>query len=77
MNLDLSTIVLGLTVLVVVKWFLIVGLFMYLAFAVVIIRQVGVMSEAFEDPFNPLIKIFAWAHLILTILLIILAITLL
>lgn len=54
---------LGLTVFDVVKWFLVVGLVMYTAFAFVITRQVQVMSEAIEDEFNRLVVALAWLHL--------------
>jgi hypothetical protein len=62
----------GLTFFAIIKWFLLAGLVMYLAFAGIIVRQVGVMSETLEDPMNPLIKLFAWTHFILTIVLILL-----
>lgn len=68
---NISDFIFGLTVWVIIKWFLVVGLLMYLAFAAVIIRQVGVMSESIQDPLNPLIKLFAWTHLVLTIILIV------
>jgi hypothetical protein len=73
-NNNLSDFIFTLTIFDVIKWFLVVGLLMYLAFAVVIIRQVSVMSEAIPtDPHNALVKIFAWAHLGMTILLLIVA----
>ncbi len=58
----------------VVKGFFVAGLVMYTAFAVVIIKQVGVMTEALEDEINGVISLFAWAHLLLAIALVILAI---
>ncbi len=68
-----SQALLNVTVFDVVKWFLVVGLVMYTAFAVVIIRQVKEMSESIEDEFNGLISLFAWGHLGIAILLIIIA----
>jgi len=67
----------NLTAFVLVKWFLVVGLMMYTAFAVVIIRQVKVMSEAIEDEFNGLITMFAWVHLAVAIFLTVLAVVVL
>ena len=64
----------NITLLEVVKWFLVVGLVVYSAFAAVIVRQVGVMSEAVEDEFNGVIKTFAWAHLLMAIVLTVVAI---
>lgn len=66
-----------LTVFEVVKGFLVVGLVMYTAFAVVIIRQVKVMSESIEDEFNSLIILFAWVHLAVAVLLTLLAVVVL
>ncbi len=57
----------------IVKWFFVVGLIMYTAFAAVIIKQVKVMSEAIEDGMNSLVVLFAWAHFLMVILLIIIA----
>ena len=59
------------------KWFFVVGLVMYVAFGVVIVRQVGVMTEAVEDEFNGVIFILVWAHLLLAVGLLILAIVVL
>jgi len=61
----------------VVKWFLVVGLLMYVAFAVVIVRQVKIMTEAVEDDVNGVISLFAWVHLLLAVALVILAIAVL
>lgn len=58
------------TLLDIVKWLLIGGLVLYTAFAAIIIRQVMVMSEAIEDPFNLLVQMFAWVHLLLAIFLV-------
>lgn len=69
--------ILSLTALDIVKWFLVVGLLMYTAFAAIIVRQVGVMSESIEDRFNGAIILFAWLHLGLAIFLVITSITLL
>lgn len=69
--------IVGLTPLVVVKGFLVVGLVMYTAFAGVIVRQVGIMSESVEDPFNGVVILFAWLHLGLSIFLVITSATLL
>ena len=65
---------LSVTLFDVVKWFLVVGLVMYSAFAFVVVRQVKVMSEAIEDEFNQTIIVFSWVHLLIAILLTILAV---
>lgn len=61
----------------IVKWMFVAGLVMYVAFSVVIVKQVGVMTEAIEDDMNGIIALFAWAHLILAIALVVLAIAVL
>lgn len=67
----------SLTAFTIVKWFLVVGLVMYTAFAIIIVKQVRVMSEAIEDGFNGLISLFSWVHLAVAILLIVLAVVVL
>ncbi|MDO8487686.1 MAG: hypothetical protein Q7S31_00030 [bacterium] len=61
----------------IVKWFLVVGLGMYSAFAFVITRQVKVMSEAIEDEFNQVVVAFSWVHFLVAVLLTILAVVVL
>ncbi len=68
---------LTITVFDVVKWFLVVGLVMYAAFAAIIVRQVGVMKESIEDTLNLVILGFAWVHLIAAIALVVVAAALL
>jgi len=55
------------TVEVIIKWGLVAGLVMYSLFALVIVKQVGIMAETFEDQANGVVKLFAWAHLIMAI----------
>lgn len=69
--------ILALTPLIITKWFLVVGLIMYSAFAGIIVRQVGVMSESIEDPFNGVVTLMAWLHLGLAIFLVITCVALL
>ena len=77
MNNNLADAILSLSLFDVLKWFFVGGLVMYMAFAIVIVRQVGVMSEALEDPNNAIIAAFAWLHLGMTVLLLIISIILL
>jgi len=69
--------ILSLTAGDIVKTFLVVGLVMYTAFAAIIVRQVGVMSESIEDQFNGVVILFAWLHLGLAVFLVITSVTLL
>ncbi|HUS51875.1 MAG TPA: DUF5657 family protein [Candidatus Bathyarchaeia archaeon] len=59
------------------KLFVLLGLFLYLVFAVVVIRQVNLMIEALGGILNLPLKAVAWAHLILAIAVFLLAIFLL
>lgn len=52
-----------------IKFGLIIGLIMYSLFALVIIKQVGIMAETYEAEANGVVKLFAWAHLIMAIML--------
>jgi len=58
----------------VLKGLFLFGMLFYLAFGVIVIRQVGLMSKTLEGSFDLPIKIVAWAHLgmIIGLLLIIL-----
>lgn len=67
----------NLTLFDVIKWMLIVGLLMYSIFAVVIVRQVKVMNEAFESELNTWFQILSWLHLSMALLLLIIAIIIL
>lgn len=69
--------VLNITAFEIVKWFFVVGLVMYSAFAAVVIRQVMTMNESVKDPLNTIILLISVAHLILSLLLIVVAIVLL
>jgi len=56
-------------------WFLvkIIYLFafsLYLVFAVVMLRQVKLMTKALEEKINPILCTIAWGHLVLSILII-------
>jgi len=50
----------------VIKVLFIIGLFLYLAFAVIVIRQVGLMSKTLNGEFSILLKFIAWVHLIIS-----------
>ena len=54
---------------VIFKWGMVLMLLMYDLFAAVIIKQVGIMSETIEDPANGIVRLFAWFHLLASLLL--------
>jgi hypothetical protein len=49
----------------------------YLFFALIVVKQVQTMSKNVKDMFNPLLITFAYAHLVATLVLILLAIVVL
>lgn len=67
--LSILQILANLKVYTLVKWMFVLGMLMYSAFSVVIIRQTSVMSETLKSPVNAVVKILAWLHLIMSILL--------
>ena len=54
------------SILSLIKIFFVIGLFLYLAFAVIIIRQVGLMGKTLDGEFNLPLKFIAWVHLIIS-----------
>lgn len=54
--------------------FLVICLVMYSLFCVVVIRQVGVMTESFESDSNAKIKLVAWIQFFVSVGLTILAV---
>jgi len=46
-----------------VKILFLIGLGLYLAFAVIVVRQVKMMSQALDGSFNLVIKFISWVHL--------------
>lgn len=71
---NIVSILVGITLRDLVKWMFVFGLIMYSAFAVVVIRQVKVMSEAIEGSLNDAFRILSWIHLLMAILLVVAAI---
>ncbi|MEK7550961.1 MAG: DUF5657 family protein [Patescibacteria group bacterium] len=57
----------GISILVIAKIFALIGLGIYIIFALVIVRQVNLMVATIEVGFEFFIKIIAWAHLIFAI----------
>jgi hypothetical protein len=57
----------GLTGMVLLKWGLVIGLVMYTLFTLVIVKQVGIMAETFEDDANGTLKLMAWVHLFMAL----------
>jgi len=61
----------------VIQIMFVVGLVIYFLFALVILKQTKVMSQTIEGKYNKAIITFAWMHLIMVVLLVVLAIVIL
>ena len=59
------------------KIFTLIGLGVYFIFALIVVKQVSVMSQNIYDLYNAHLKIFSYFHLFFSILVIILALLLL
>lgn len=59
------------------KIFTIIGLGVYFIFALIVVKQVSVMSQNIYDLYNSHLKLFSYLHLLFSVLIILLAIFLL
>ena len=66
---------LGLTLLGIGKIFTLIFVGIYIVFALVIIKQVGLMTKTVEVGLGGLIKLIAWAHLIFAVVVFFIALT--
>ena len=62
---------------VLVKILFVIGFGLYIAFAVIVISQVKIMSEVVEGLFVWPLKIFAWIHLAFAVFVFLLSLTIL
>lgn len=65
------------SILLFIKILTLVGLFVYVAFAAIIVRQEQLMNGVFEEGFEPVLKLFVFTHLAASVGLIFLAFVLL
>jgi hypothetical protein len=63
--------------LVIVKWATVVSLLIYLVFAGVIIKQVKQMTYTLVTGFDLQIKIFVYLHFVFTLIILVMALTIL
>lgn len=55
---------LGISVWLIAKIFVLLGLLIYFVFALVVVRQVQLMTDTLEVGFEFPIRVLSWAHLI-------------
>lgn len=67
----------GISVWAVAKVAVLFALFIYLLFAVIVVRQVKLMGETLNGNLNLPIKVIAWIHLLVSIFVFILALIIL
>lgn len=60
-----------------VKGLFVVGLGLYIAFAVIVIRQVGLMSKTLNGEFAKPLKFISWVHLLAALVVFLLALVVL
>ena len=65
--------VLGINVWYLAKWVYLFAFLLYFIFAVVMVRQVKLMTKALEEKLNPTLCLIAWVHLGLSLGIILLA----
>lgn len=65
--------ILGISIWTVARWAVLFALFVYFLFAIVVVRQVYLMTQVVSGRIDWLIKIIAWLHLLLAAGVIILA----
>lgn len=70
MDLNLFSPNLSSYLLVITKGFFIFASFIYLIFALIVVKQVTTMSKNIVDIFNPIVVIFSYIHLAFVIFLI-------
>ena len=64
---DLFQANLGFSPWMLVKLIYLVGLGIYLAFAVIVVRQVDLMTKTLQGDFESSLKLIAWLHLIVAL----------
>lgn len=69
--------VLGISVWLIAKAFILFALAIYIVFALVVIRQIGLMIKTVEVGFTLPIRLIGWSHLLFTIGIFILALIIL
>jgi len=67
----------GISVLGVAKIFVLFALGLYIVFALVVIKQVSLMTKTVEVGLEGFIKLIAWAHLIFAVVVFFIALTIL
>ena len=67
----------GITILGVAKIFVLFALGLYIVFALVVIKQVSLMTRTVEVGLEGFIKLIAWAHLVFAVVVFFIALTIL
>ena len=67
----------GISILGVAKIFVLFALGLYIVFALVVIKQVSLMTRTVEVGLEGFIKLIAWAHLVFAVVVLFIALTIL
>jgi len=57
-----------------VKGMFVLGLFVYLMFALIIVRQSQIMNETIEGRYNQVVRLGSWLHFGLTLFILVMAV---
>ena len=68
---------LNLNIWTVLKWPFLLLFLLYLAFAFIVVRQVGLMSRTLNGVFDTQLKLIAWLHLFISLAVFVLALIIL
>ncbi len=74
---ELLTIILHISLWQVLKIFILFALLIYFVFAIVVVRQVKIMTETFKTGFETTLRLISWLHLFLVLLIFLLAVAIL
>ena len=67
----------GISIWLIIKIFAVIALAIYLVFAVVVVRQVQLMTQTLKVGFEAPLKLFAYAHLVFAIVVLLAAVLIL
>lgn len=70
---NLSPAALNVDLWIIVKAMFVIGMFLYLVFSFIVVRQVGHMTKTLQVGFETPLRIFAIAHFVAAVLLLVLA----
>jgi len=62
---------------IIIKWFVVFGLFVYIIFAWILVRQEHLMAKELEERYEPILRFLVFLHLIASVTVFVLGILIL